>query len=85
MGTRERIIDAAEQAIHEFGIAGATTRRIAVQAACSEALIYKHFAGKEELFLAVLLERLPALAPPWRSCGRASGRATWPPTSPRSR
>ncbi|SPL97355.1 Transcriptional regulator, TetR family [[Actinomadura] parvosata subsp. kistnae] len=63
MGTRDRIIDAAEQAIHEYGIAGATTKRIAKQAACSEALLYKHFAGKEELFLAVLLERMPALAP----------------------
>ncbi|MGN9838194.1 TetR/AcrR family transcriptional regulator [Nonomuraea sp. H19] len=63
MGTRDRIIDAAEQAIHEFGIAGATTKRIARQAGCSEALLYKHFPGKEALFLAVLLERLPALGP----------------------
>jgi AcrR family transcriptional regulator len=63
MGTRDRIIDAAEQAIQEFGIAGATTKRIAQQAGCSEALLYKHFASKEALFLAVLLERLPALSP----------------------
>ncbi|MEQ4718156.1 helix-turn-helix domain-containing protein [Nonomuraea sp. B19D2] len=63
MRTRDRIIDAAEQAIREFGIAGATTKRIAHLAGCSEALLYKHFAGKEALFLAVLLERLPALAP----------------------
>jgi AcrR family transcriptional regulator len=63
MGTRDRIIDAAEQALHEFGIVGATTRRIARQAGCSEALLYKHFPGKEALLLAVLLERTPALAP----------------------
>ncbi|MGW0809447.1 TetR/AcrR family transcriptional regulator [Nonomuraea sp. NPDC002799] len=63
MRTRDRIIDAAEQAIHQFGSAGATTRRIAQQAGCSEALIYKHFASKEALVLAVLLERLPALGP----------------------
>ncbi|MFG1702210.1 TetR/AcrR family transcriptional regulator [Nonomuraea sp. M3C6] len=63
MRTRDRIVDAAEQAIREFGIAGATTRRIARQAGCSEALLYKHFPGKEALFLAVLLERLPALGP----------------------
>ncbi|WP_187414617.1 TetR/AcrR family transcriptional regulator [Nonomuraea sp. PA05] len=63
MGTRDRILDAAEQAIREFGIAGATTRRIAQRAACSEALLYKHFAGKEEIVLAVLLERSPALGP----------------------
>ncbi|UBU15486.1 TetR/AcrR family transcriptional regulator [Nonomuraea gerenzanensis] len=63
MGTRDRIIDAAEQAIQEFGIAGATTKRIAHQAACSEALLYKHFANKEEIVLAVLLERSPGLGP----------------------
>ncbi|MEV0620349.1 helix-turn-helix domain-containing protein [Nonomuraea sp. NPDC050404] len=63
MGTRDRLIDAAEQAIHRFGISGATTKRIAHQAGCSEALLYKHFGNKEELFLAVLLERMPALAP----------------------
>lgn len=63
MGTRDRIIDAAEQALREFGIVGATTKRIARQAGCSEALLYKHFPGKEALLLAVLLERLPALGP----------------------
>ncbi|WP_223167616.1 TetR/AcrR family transcriptional regulator [Nonomuraea sp. SYSU D8015] len=63
MGTRDRIIDAAEQALQEFGLVGATTKRIARQAGCSEALLYKHFPGKEALLLAVLLERLPALGP----------------------
>ncbi|MFI7706300.1 TetR/AcrR family transcriptional regulator [Nonomuraea sp. NPDC049480] len=63
MRTRDRIIEAAEQALHEFGIVGATTKRIARQAGCSEALLYKHFPGKEALFLAVLLERMPALGP----------------------
>ncbi|MEW9547771.1 TetR/AcrR family transcriptional regulator [Nonomuraea sp. NPDC050783] len=63
MGTRDRLIDAAEQVIREFGIAGATTKRIAAAAGCSEALLYKHFPGKEKLLLAVLLERLPALGP----------------------
>ncbi|MEV4568404.1 helix-turn-helix domain-containing protein [Nonomuraea sp. NPDC049419] len=74
MGTRERIIDAAEQAIQEFGISGATTKRIAKQAACSEALLYKHFAGKEELFLAVVTERMPALGPALEELRAAAGR-----------
>ncbi|WP_160150133.1 TetR/AcrR family transcriptional regulator [Nonomuraea solani] len=73
MGTRDRIIDAAEQAIHDFGIAGATTKRIAQRAGCSEALLYKHFAGKEALLLAVLLERLPALAPALTGLRRRTG------------
>ncbi|MEV4806113.1 TetR/AcrR family transcriptional regulator [Nonomuraea sp. NPDC049421] len=74
MGTRDRIIDAAEQAIQEFGISGATTKRIARQAACSEALLYKHFAGKEELFLAVVIERMPALGPALEELRAAVGR-----------
>ncbi|RVX37953.1 TetR family transcriptional regulator [Nonomuraea polychroma] len=61
MSTRERILDAAEQALREFGIVGATTKRIARQAGCSEALLYKHFPSKETLLLAVLLERQPTL------------------------
>ncbi|NUR83663.1 MAG: helix-turn-helix transcriptional regulator [Nonomuraea sp.] len=63
MSTRDRILDAAEQVIREYGIAGATTKRIAQRADCSEALLYKHFASKERLVLAVLLERLPAMGP----------------------
>lgn len=71
--TRERIIEAAYQAILEHGIAGATTKRIARLAGCSEALLYKHFSAKEELFLAVILERMPALAPPLRRLRAATG------------
>ncbi|NRQ38358.1 TetR/AcrR family transcriptional regulator [Nonomuraea sp. NN258] len=63
MNTRERLVEAAEQVIREFGITGATTRRIARQAGCSEALLYKHFPGKESLFMAVVLERMPAMRP----------------------
>ncbi|GGT31621.1 TetR/AcrR family transcriptional regulator [Nonomuraea spiralis] len=74
MSTRERIVDAAEQAIREFGISGATTKRIARAAGCSEALLYKHFDGKEALFLAVLLERMPALAPALARLRLAAGQ-----------
>ncbi|MGP3957096.1 TetR/AcrR family transcriptional regulator [Nonomuraea sp. 3N208] len=62
MSTRDRILDAAEQALRDYGVVGATTKRIARQAGCSEALLYKHFPGKETLLLAVLLERQPTLA-----------------------
>ncbi|WP_084959084.1 TetR/AcrR family transcriptional regulator [Thermoactinospora rubra] len=61
--TRERIVEAAAAVIDEHGVAGATTKRIAARAGCSEALLYKHFGSKEELFLAALLGRLPALGP----------------------
>ncbi|RII22248.1 HTH-type transcriptional regulator SrpR [Streptomyces sp. YIM 130001] len=61
--TRARILDAAHHLMSTVGLAKATTKQIAKEAACSEAALYKHFASKEELFVAVLRERLPQLAP----------------------
>lgn len=59
--TRERILDAAADVMSRRGLPGATTKEIARAAGCSEALLYKHFADKEEIFLAVLRDRLPSL------------------------
>lgn len=61
--TRQRILDAAEGVLRTVGLARATTREIAHAAGLSEAALYKHFTGKEELFVAVLSERLPAIGP----------------------
>jgi AcrR family transcriptional regulator len=60
---RVRIIDAAHQLMLTIGLARATTKEIARAAGCSEAALYKHFPSKEELFVAVLKERLPKLNP----------------------
>ncbi|WP_433546170.1 TetR/AcrR family transcriptional regulator [Streptomyces sp. CA-294286] len=61
--TRERILDAAHELMRTLGLSRATTKEIARLAGCSEAALYKHFAGKEDLFVAVLSERLPRLTP----------------------
>ncbi len=61
--TRERILDAGSQLMRTIGLVRATTKEIARAAGCSEAALYKHFSGKEELFVAVLQERLPPLGP----------------------
>jgi AcrR family transcriptional regulator len=61
MSTRERILDAAAQVMHDRGLAASTTREIARAAGYSEATLYKHFADKQEIFLSVLRERLPRL------------------------
>ena len=58
---RERIVDAAAAVMREHGVANATTKAIAAEAGYSEAMLYKHFADKQDLFLAVLKERVPAL------------------------
>ncbi|MER7411628.1 MULTISPECIES: TetR/AcrR family transcriptional regulator [Streptomyces] len=60
---RVRIIDAAEHLLRTVGLARTTTKEIAREAGCSEAALYKHFTGKEELFVHVLRERLPRLNP----------------------
>ena len=60
MGTRERIVDAAERVVRERGLARTTTKEIARAADYSEGTLYKHFESKEDLFLAVLAERLPS-------------------------
>ena len=60
MGTRERIVEAAERVVRERGLARTTTKEIARAAGYSEGTLYKHFESKEDLFLAVLAERLPS-------------------------
>lgn len=59
--TRDRILDAAADVMTRLGLARTTTKEIARAAGCSEALLYKHFRDKEEIFLGVLKERLPTL------------------------
>ncbi|MEV3992026.1 TetR/AcrR family transcriptional regulator [Streptomyces sp. NPDC049837] len=60
---RERILDAAHELWLSVGLARTTTKEIAKAAQCSEAALYKYYGSKEELFIGVLRERLPRLAP----------------------
>lgn len=62
VSTRERILDAAARVIRDHGLAKASTKLIAQQAGLSEAMLYKHFDSKHELFVHVLSERLPRLS-----------------------
>ncbi|MEU5737547.1 TetR/AcrR family transcriptional regulator [Streptomyces tendae] len=73
---RERILDAAHELMRTVGLARATTKEIARVAGCSEAALYKHFASKEELFIRVLSERLPRLAPLLRGLATEPGGAS---------
>ncbi|MFB7084021.1 TetR/AcrR family transcriptional regulator [Streptomyces sp. NPDC056296] len=73
---RERILDAAHELMLTVGLARATTKEIAKGADCSEAALYKHFASKEELFIRVLSERLPRLAPLLHGLATEPGRAS---------
>lgn len=67
---RERILDAAFEVMHSHGLANATTKQIALQAGYSEAMLYKHFTDKQELFLVVLQERVaPVVVGPAKAGG----------------
>ncbi|MEU3371897.1 helix-turn-helix domain-containing protein [Streptomyces sp. NPDC006660] len=73
---RGRIVDAAHELMRTIGLARATTKEIAKAAGCSEAALYKHFASKEDLFVAVLKERLPRLGPLIEGLAEAPGERT---------
>jgi AcrR family transcriptional regulator len=71
---REAIVRAVRRVFAEKGFHGTTTRELAEAASVSEALLFKHFPNKEELYLAMQrscsseqdpekLERIKALEP----------------------
>lgn len=61
MTARDRILDAASEVLHRDGFVGATTKEIARTAGLSEAMIYKVFEDKTDLFMGVLKERGPSI------------------------
>jgi AcrR family transcriptional regulator len=62
MSTRDRIMDGAVEVMRTRGLANTTTKEIARAAGLSEAMLYKVFRDKVDLFLGVLTERLPRVA-----------------------
>ena len=75
-GLRDRLIVAATEAFAEHGFAGAGLDSIAARAGVTKGGVYFHFAGKEELFFAVLdhwqQRRRRQLAMPARGHGDAA-------------
>ncbi|MUK03223.1 TetR family transcriptional regulator [Vibrio cholerae] len=59
--TRKRILEAATEEFAERGIAGARIDRIAQAARANKAQLYAYFGNKEQLFSAVLADRLRAI------------------------
>jgi len=56
--TREKILAAARQLFAEKGFEGTTTAAIARRAEVNEALIFRHFPGKMDLYSAILKDKL---------------------------
>src|SRR5690349_13695323 len=55
---RELVLEAARQVFLERGYAGATVDAIALEAGFSKGVVYSQFAGKPDLFLALLERRI---------------------------
>jgi AcrR family transcriptional regulator len=55
------IIDAARRVFERVGLDGASIRLIAAEAGCTTGAIYPWFAGKEEVYAAILAESLDHL------------------------
>ncbi|HZG32693.1 MAG TPA: helix-turn-helix domain-containing protein, partial [Sphingopyxis sp.] len=67
---RASILAAAKEVFIRSGYAGARTKDIAIEAQINEALIYRHFASKEELFDAAVIEPLESWLETYNHAGR---------------
>jgi AcrR family transcriptional regulator len=54
---KEQILSAAGELFSRKGFAGTTTRELAAAAGLNEALLFRHFGNKEEIYWAVLEQR----------------------------
>ena len=65
---RNQLIDVAIDLFSRKGFAGTTTKEIAAAAGVNEAIIFRHFATKQDLYKAILDARCPTPdASPWFS------------------
>ncbi len=60
---REQILDVATGLFAQQGFRGTTTKLIAEQAGVTEALIFRHFPSKEELYWSVIERKINCAAP----------------------
>ncbi|UCG21344.1 MAG: TetR/AcrR family transcriptional regulator [Deltaproteobacteria bacterium] len=60
---RQEIIRAAMEVFARNGFGGSTTREIAENAGISEAMIYSHFRNKQDLYTAIIDEKLQESEP----------------------
>ncbi len=72
---REQILEKATEVFAEFGLDGARTRQIAKACGINEALLYKHFANKEQLFMEVLRRMHVQYEEEWRTATHDASNA----------
>jgi AcrR family transcriptional regulator len=62
--TEKAILDAAEELIAEGGVEGLTIEGVAARSGVAKTTIYRRWRDKDELALAILVERTATLSPP---------------------
>jgi AcrR family transcriptional regulator len=62
--TEKAILEAAEELIAEGGVDGLTIEGVAARSGVAKTTIYRRWRDKDELALAVLVERTATLSPP---------------------
>jgi AcrR family transcriptional regulator len=72
---REQILDAAEVAFSTRGYRDVGTAEVAAQAGVSEPTLYRYFASKRDLYLAMLERNADRLLATWREIAAASADA----------
>ena len=60
---REQILEVATGLFAQQGFQGSTTKLVAEKSGVTEALIFRHFPGKEELYWAVIERKIQCAAP----------------------
>jgi len=58
IGTRDKILESAIRLFAEKGFSGTTTREIAEKAGVNEALIFRHFSTKRDLYSAIIERKI---------------------------
>src|SRR5436305_15138384 len=62
---RRQLIEVAIDLFSKRGFAGTTTREIALAAGVTEAIIFRHFATKQDLYAAILETHSVTCDEPW--------------------
>ncbi|MFL6466434.1 MAG: TetR/AcrR family transcriptional regulator, partial [Pyrinomonadaceae bacterium] len=70
---RKQILETAVRLFSSHGFSGTTTRKIAEAAGVSEAMVFRHFSTKDELYGAILHEK---------ACEEGSHRFPWDSNEP---
>jgi len=73
---REQILDVATRLFARQGFQGTTTRQISEHAGVTEALVFRHFSSKEDLYWAVIERKINAASPAKRMRERLNAGGT---------